>query len=347
MTNRSQDLLNPHSTRLFPAKCGANGYRINGIAERCDWVILSDHRRPKIHFHQNIKTEQPRHIFLSMRYGYRAIHYFARMVLPQINSNFILITGSEDMTLPNQCDRRKRPFNKLERSYIEEILTHPKLIHWFCENLDDDSHPLMSPIPIGFIFKSGPKAISIPDSPSLKQRPLRVLCAHRIRKGPQWEPRRQVTRLGLSDWSRWCTVIEDEISENEYMKLLREHRFVLCVEGGGVDPSPKAWHTLLNGAIPIIRSASLKRAYQELPVAFITDWQSQYISEEILQKWSDQLSPQFEDKSANGLLMKKLGIDFWWDKIKSYDESCTNRSGIKEFRYPLGYKIQDLVFRYR
>lgn len=37
------------------------------------------------------------------------------------------------------------------------------------------------------------------------------------------------------------------------MRLMQSHAFVLCAEGGGVDPSPKAWQAILHGAIPIIR----------------------------------------------------------------------------------------------
>lgn len=328
-------LLDVHSIRLFPRGRGANAYRITGIAARCDYVILSDKKRPHIHLHRNVNTSSPRHIFLSMRSPFVALKYFKERVLPTLNSNFVLITGSEDITIPNQCDRRKGKFNKAEISYINCILSNPYLSHWFCENLDDASHPLMSPIPTGMVFKKKyPKTgIPVPNSPPLLQRPMRILCAHRIRNGPQWEARRQVSKLALSDWSPWCTVLEEEVSEDKFLELIHQHAFVLCVEGGGLDPSPKAWQTILNGSIPIVRTTALKDAYKELPVAFVPSWESHNISDEILKNWCTKFSQAFDDKSLESPVIKKLGIDYWWDQIlayedKSFESPVTPRRGI-------------------
>src|SRR5262245_31888673 len=112
--NKTDTLLDVHSIRLFPKGCGADAYQITGIAARCDYVILSDVRRPEIHVHRNVNTSSTRHIFLSMRSPFVALKYFTKRVLPTLNSEFILITGSEDITIPNQCDRRWRKFNKTE-----------------------------------------------------------------------------------------------------------------------------------------------------------------------------------------------------------------------------------------
>lgn len=71
------------------------------------------------------------------------------------------------------------------------------------------------------------------------------------------------------------------------------HSFVLCVEGGGVDPSPKAWQVLEQGAIPIIRSHSLTEAYRRHPVVIAPDWASEHISAEKLQHWRAQRAPLF------------------------------------------------------
>ena len=332
MEHETDTLLNVHSIRLFPKSCGADAYQITGIAARCDYVILSDHRHPQIHVHRNVDTtSSPRHIFLSMRSPFVALKYFTKQILPTLNSNFILITGSEDITIPNQCDRRKRKFNIVERLCINQILNNPYLSHWFCENLDDSSHPLMSPIPTGMVFrKNYPKAgILVPNSPPLSQRPMRILCAHRIRNDSQWDTRRQVTKLALSDWSPWCTVLEEEVSENRFLELIHQHAFVLCVEGGGLDPSPKAWQTILNGSIPIIRTTALQNAYKELPVAFVPSWESHNISAEILKNWYAYFLKMYENKSFESFAIQKLGIDYWWDKILEYYNESLKKPVIK------------------
>lgn len=326
MEDKTDTLLNVHSIRLFPKGRGARAYQITGIAARCDYVILSDRKQPRIHVHRNVNTSYPQHIFLSMRSPFVALEYFTKQILPTLKANFILITGSEDITVPRQLDRRTRKFNDLEISYINRILSHPYLSHWFCENLDDASHPLMSPIPTGMVFKKNyPKTgISIPHSPPLLQRPVRILCAHRIRKGHQWEARRQVSQLALSDWSLWCTVLEEEVTEDKFLELIHQHAFVLCVEGGGLDPSPKAWQTILNGSIPIVRTTALKEAYQELPVAFVPSWDSSSLSAEILKSWYAHFSQAHEDRYFESVI-ERLGIDYWWNKILEYEDKSPER----------------------
>lgn len=281
-----------------------------------------------------------------MRNGYSAIKYFAGVILPQIESEFVLITASEDITIPNQLDNRRRRFSKFERACIDLILNHSKLAHWHSENLDDDSHPKMSPIPLGFVSREPLGPVEIPDSPPLADRPMRILCAHRVREGKQWELRGHVARLAGSAWSEWCTFVDGEISEIAYMELLREHRFVLCVEGGGIDPSPKAWQALLHGTIPIIRSNSLRQAYQQLPVAFVGDWDANEITGEIMRKWYDDLAPRFEDKSADGELMTRLGMDYWWDQLVSHLPVSDLHESHHDFRLSGKHKIRQLIYRH-
>ena len=319
--------LNAHSIRLFPKGAGSRAYRITGIASRCDYVVLSDGRKPHIYLHRNVKTKYPRHIFLSMRSPYKALKYFTDQILPTIKAKFVLISGSEDITLPNQVDQRFKRFSDLELHCIHRILKNPYVSHWFCENLDDSSHPLMTPIPTGMVFKENhPSAcIPIPDSLPLRKRPMRILCAHRVRKGPQWEPRRRVTQLALSEWSQWCTVLTEQIPENQFLELVRQHAFVLCVEGGGLDPSPKAWQTILNGSIPIVRDTALKQAYEEFPIAFVPSWDSSSISENILREWYEHFSNIYEDETFKSSVLVKLGLDYWWSKILMHEDKSIER----------------------
>ena len=317
-------LLDVMSTRLFPKGYGADAYDITGIASRCDYVILSDVKEPRTFLVRNVETSSPRHVFISMRSPYVALKYFVECVLPDIREKFVLISGSEDITVPNQVDRRFRKFDDLERECISRILKSDYLSHWFCENLDDDAHPLMSPIPLGLVFKENyPRAgIHVPEFESLNNRPMRILCAHRVRDGGQWDLRKLVTELALSDWSEWCTVLESEVSEEQYIELIKEHAFVLCVEGGGLDPSPKAWQTILHGSIPIIRRTALKSAYSELPVAIVPSWDSRSISKAQLQVWYEYYADRFEDASFRHSIVDKLSIDYWWCKIQSYERSA-------------------------
>ncbi|MDY6927537.1 MAG: hypothetical protein SWN10_10620 [Pseudomonadota bacterium] len=308
-----------HQTRLFPKNQGADKYIINGIAARCDWVVLSDLQAPQTALVKR-KSHTPKIVFLSLRAPFVAISYFYNEVLPQLTAPFVLVSGSEDITVPNQLDKRWRAFNGEERAMIEGILAHPNLIHWYAENLDDASVSGMSPLPLGLVHHESDATPDLidPTPVPLKSRPNTVLCAHRIRDGEQWAPREQVSELANTLWGSFCQVIDEEVSLQEYFTALHQHSFVLCVEGGGIDPSPKAWHALLNGTIPIIRSPGLRAAYQKFPVVFVDDWSADSLNEAKLAKWKQVLQPWYDEPILRQQVMYKLGLDYWWDSITSH-----------------------------
>jgi hypothetical protein len=107
------------------------------------------------------------------------------------------------------------------------------------------------------------------------------------------------------------------VSDAEYTQLLQEHAFVLCVEGGGLDPSPKAWQAVLNGCIPIVRSTALDAAYARLPVAFVPRWEPASLSLPKLRQWQDELAPAHDDPAQRAAVLERLGIDAWWSLIEA------------------------------
>jgi hypothetical protein len=306
-----------HTVRLFPKLGGATAYAITGIAARCDWVLLSDRRAPLTHLHRVQPTDTPRHIFLSLRHPFAALAAFATEVLPKLRAPFVLISGSEDCTLPTQCDRRWRPFDNGEQQMIRTILDHPLLIRWFAENLEENSDPRFSPLPTGMIYPEGaPKNPRPICPPPLHSRPLRVLCAHRVRPGPQWDLRRAVTARTQTDWAAFCTSPTREMPEPEFLALMQSHAFVICAEGGGLDPSPKAWLAILHGAIPIIRKTGTYRAYDPLPVAFVDNWQRDSLTPARLKAWRARLAPFHDTPALRAQTLTRLGLTYWWDQIE-------------------------------
>lgn len=315
----SPKFLDVHSTRLFP-KCGGPGaYKVSGIAARCDWVVFSDGGSNDILLHQNKPTDSPRHVFLSLRNPFISLAGFVDQVLPRLSDRFVLVSGSEDATLPYQCDQRWRAFNAVEQGYISAILDHPLLIRWFAENLDDDSDRRFAALPTGMVFPDGAprRGVKVPAHDPLGKRQLRVLCTHREREGPQWETRRLVSNLARTAWAECCTVLDEVVPEKEFLRQVESHAFVLCVEGGGLDPSPKAWQTILHGAIPIIRETGTRSAYAELPVAFVSNWNSASLSPPRLAAWRDQLASFHDDPAERRKTIMRLGIDHWWSKIEA------------------------------
>lgn len=307
----------PLHTRLFPKNRGAAAYRPGGIAARCDWIVLSDHAAPQIHVLKQSEGP-PRRIFLSLRAPFIALRHFALNILPTLTHPFVLITGSEDITLPDQTDARWRDYSAEERALMRDIHDHPLLRRWFAENLSRSDWPRMRPLPLGIVFAAGMPEGGIPIPKTIQplaDRPLNVMCAHRLREGPQWETRRTVTRIAREHWRGWVDIFEQEQTEPEFMAAMARHSFVLCVEGGGLDPSPKAWQALLVGTIPIIRSSALDAAYGTLPVVIVEDWTPKALSPLLLAGWRARLGPQLALPENRHALIARLGLDHWWDMI--------------------------------
>lgn len=308
-------IINLHNTRLFPKENGASAYRLSGIAARCDWAVMTDSSQRSFSLRGNISC-QPRTVFLSLRSFFHAIPCFYEEILPKIHGKFVLITGSEDITIPNQTDKRWRTFSSTEKLLITKILNDDRVIHWFVENKDENREK-MSTLPVGYVCTKGYLSTVMTQTPEtlIRDRSLKMLCAHRIRDGGQWEVRRKVTKLCSNQLPKISTILTDEISEMGFRHLVRKHPFTLCVQGGGLDPSPKAWLCIINGSIPIIKSSTLDDAYSNLPVAFVDEWNKDCLSKDKLLQWIYELSPYYEDPELRSQTLERLSLDYWWNKI--------------------------------
>lgn len=313
----SKDEFIPLSTRLFPKFQGADAYRLSGIAARCDWVVLSDRKEPFVANRLNKEVENVQTIFVSLRSHEVALEYFFASVLPRLKRNFVLVTGSEDITLPNQIDKRWPSLPANLREHIEKLVEHPLLLHWFCENLDEQFHAKVSPLPLGIVEPDVDKDLKVRPSDwgGLATRAKRILCAHRVRDGEQWQLRKHVTELARTHWRGFVTILDKPVEEEEFYALLRTHAFVLCVEGGGLDPSPKAWQSLLHGAVPVMRTTATTAGYDGLPVVRVDEWSKESINENKIDKWYNQYFLQSAIYKNKNKILEKLGVEYWWNFI--------------------------------
>ncbi len=302
------------STRLFPKGQGCTAYRITGIAARCDWVVLSDAAEPKVLLVRR-QPGPPGTLFLSLRSPRRALEYFVARVMPLLTRPFVLVSGSEDATVPHQRDRRWATFDEAGLALVGRILANPLLRRWHAENLDDGSDPRFTPLPLGRVFADGIVPADPGPPPPTSGRALRMLCAHRTRVGAQWDTRRLVSELCRGPWRDFCTLLEEEVPEARFVQEMRRHAFVLCVEGGGLDPSPKAWQAIEHGAIPIIRQTPLAPAYRRLPVAFVPAWEAGAICEADLARWATDLAPEHDEPARRLETERRLTLDYWWEGV--------------------------------
>ncbi len=316
---RSEARLCPLSTRLFPKFKGADAYALTGIAARCDWVVLSDRDEPKVADRIRTDIASVRTVFVSLRSHEAALEHFLDTVLPRLTVPFVLVSGSEDVTLPNQTDKRWPALPAALRKRLLDALDHPLLLQWFCENLDEAAHPKLRPLPLGMVFPEAGAdlALTVPEWGAAGQRHRRILCAHRVRDGAQWDIRKQVTALAKNHWRSFVTVLEEPVGEAEFEALIRAHAFVLCVEGGGLDPSPKAWQTLLNGAVPIIRTTPVAAAYADFPIVQVDAWQADALSVGKLDDWYETHFRSGRVNAARSEIIDRLGLDYWWAQIEA------------------------------
>ncbi len=258
-------------------------------------------------------------MFVSLRNSSAAITAFATEILPELPGPVVLISGSEDLTIPNQRDLRWPAHDEQVRHSIGKIVKSRKIIHWFAENLDAKFSPKCSGIPLGMVYETEERTIS-----SLRgfgfladaSRPTRVLCAHRVREEPQWNVRRHVSQWCKQHLPEHALVLRHEVPYETFVDLVRRCLFVICVEGGGLDPLPKAWLALLYGSIPIIRRSAATECYRDLPVAYVDSWEPGAITSEKLLEWREKYESWHTTLAKRRQLLSMLSIQYWWSKIE-------------------------------
>jgi hypothetical protein len=57
----------------------------------------------------------------------------------------------------------------------------------------------------------------------------------------------------------------------EFLRAIRNHKFVACPRGNGVD-THRMWETLYMGSIPIVRRCESVAQWEDLPVCYIDSW---------------------------------------------------------------------------
>lgn len=302
------------STRL-PKKDKYEITHLYGIARKCDWFV---HNYNVLKLSKN----QPRNIFISTYKGDITIPFFASTVLPTLTTPVILVVASEDYTFPHgHKDLRHNMYTNIQHE-VYLIINSPIVDKIYVENLDT-IHPKLHPIPLGmypvfdikYLNRFMPHQLN--DNMSW-ERPIDIFCNHRIGGGAQYEDRRRVESLCKTSWKSLVTW-KDNLNNFEFRNTLLRSKFVICVHGGGIDPSPRAWEALLCGCVPIIESSTLDSAYSVFPVIFVDTWDSNSITKEKLEQWKKQYD-YVKDIDTRRSILHKLRLQYWWDKISEQGE---------------------------
>ena len=291
-------------TRILPQKDTYVKTDLYGLSLKCDWFI---HKTDIINI---TDTKSPKYIYLLNRMGYITIPFFVNTVLPSIIDPIVVIIAGDDFTFPmGDKDDRDNFYHDIQ--HIVNILINSTIItKIYVENLDT-LHTKLVPIPLGILNhnKQLYKNIKIP---KLSTRKIQVFCAHQVREGTQWKNRKIVKDLCITKWEN-IVYFQDSLTEIEFKHFLLNSKFCICVNGGGIDPSPKVWQALLCGCIPIIQRSSLDEAYSRFPVIYIDEWVDDCITQEKINIWFDQTTIEIEQKKIANMLT----LNYWWNIISS------------------------------
>jgi hypothetical protein len=211
---------------------------------------------------------------------------------PQIAHPYILITHNSDEGVPG-----------LFRNYLED----PKLLAWFAQNVEGETHAKLHPIPIGIAnkyWKHGNTDIFTSHLPLANNQNRPYLCYINFQVSTCPKERQYVWNLFASQ--PWCTVLLPNELEG-YLQDLSRSKFVVSPRGNGLD-CLRTWEALLMGAIPIVRSSSLDPLFSDLPVLIIQDWEM--ISE-------SYLNEQYAIIKQKPFNRAKLFIEYWLKTIRS------------------------------
>lgn len=102
----------------------------------------------------------------------------------------------------------------------------------------------------------------------------------------------------------WATVTH--LPYEEYLKEIKNHKFVLCPSGNGIGSS-RNWETLYMRRVPVFEDHPYKRElFKEYPVLFVKDYSE--VTEKLL-KDNEHLFEQ-----AQTMDMKLLDLGYWFNK---------------------------------
>lgn len=233
------------------------------------------------------------------------------------------------------------------------------LLHWYIENLSIRNNPRASTLPIGTWQPS------LSDFPPLtypfQNKTMKFLVTDKVHnQHPQFQERMIVAVHCLKIPSS-CFHIRQQHSEelfglsdvDQWKATVQKYAFQLCVHGGGLDPSTKAWETMMLGTIPIIEHSSLDDAYEQLPVAYVQNMtefvrlKSEKEQQQMMQHWSEKLRPYYTPGTRENALFKgRLQIFHWFRQMLrpfllqqkvSTQKAQSAQFSEKQLRYDFGY----------
>ncbi len=218
---------------------------------------------------------------------------FFNQIHPYIPCKYILITHNSDDPAPGR---------------FASLLEDEKILAWFAQNVDNNTHPKLHPIPIGianrcWVHGKGSSIESVQSNPPPKKHRLYVNFAVATFPQERRVAYRHLRQLPSSYFSA-PTPFET------YLEELASCSFVASPRGNGLD-THRLWEALYVGSYPIVKSSSLDPLYADLPIVIVQDWS------QVTEKFLDQ---KYEELKRKSFSIEKLYMDYWENLINSYKQ---------------------------
>jgi len=158
---------------------------------------------------------------------------------------------------------------------------------------DSDVHPILGNVDIMLDVMS-------------RERTLKNLVYMNFTIETSPEERRRI--YNMFDGKPWVTTQPFILSlegRKQFLENIRNHRFVLCPRGNGVD-THRLWETLYMGSIPIVVRHTALAEFQDLPICWIDNWSQ--VTQEFLES-------EFKRITEAMWNMDKLKFGYWRDRI--------------------------------
>ena len=337
-----------HSTRLqFRDRYQTN--QLTGIARLCDWFVYTKGVAKNIDARSNEESNEgsnkesneesnegsneesneesneggensegyrhPRTIFVTSYRAHTTFPYFVDDVLPQIRKPVVIVIGSGDCTFPTNSHEARMSAYKDNLERTRTMLANKLVKRVFVENLDDPTFSdKLLPLPLGILpFDKGGATTTdgCVRKSDFASRSHDIFLCHRVREGKQWETRHRVTR-----WFKNHPLVthKSSVGRAEFVAKLKDSRFCICTHGGGIDPSPRCWESIMYGCIPIIEKSPLSSVYECLPVVIVDEWTSDMFTREQLDEWMEQYGSFYEDADERQKVLQLLTLQHWWTR---------------------------------
>jgi len=214
--------------------------------------------------------------------------YFIKYYLPRINTEFVLVTAEEDLTIPEDIQE----FSNL-------ILDNEYLICWYAQNCIG-GHPKLRQLPIGINFyclaagiqpQWGPQQsfdsqmndikLLLKETKDKERLPLCYGNFHFNFDNQSYKYK--YDRIdALNSISKELVYYEEKfLPRIESWRNMIKYKFVISPHGNGLD-CHRTYEALALGCIPIIKSSPLNTLYEGLPIIIVNNWSD--VTEELLNK---------------------------------------------------------------